>query len=70
MAGQFSALTFLGTAANGSQRNRTFTVKYSDRSSDTFTVDLSDWQARRATAASRWLPRWGTTTPRTAARRT
>src|SRR5262249_30344060 len=42
--GQFRALTFLGTAVNGSQLNQTFTVNYSDGSSDTFTLNLSDWQ--------------------------
>ena len=41
--GQFSALTFLGTAVNGSQANQTFTINYTDGTSDTFTVSLSDW---------------------------
>jgi hypothetical protein len=43
-AGQFSALSFLGTAVNGAQPGQTFTVNYADGSSDTFTQDLSDWQ--------------------------
>jgi regulation of enolase protein 1 (concanavalin A-like superfamily) len=42
--GQFSTLTFLGTAVNGAQPGQTFTVTYTDGSSDTFTQDLSDWQ--------------------------
>jgi regulation of enolase protein 1 (concanavalin A-like superfamily) len=42
-AGQASALTFLGTAVNGSQPNQTFTINYTDGTSDTFTVSLSDW---------------------------
>jgi hypothetical protein len=42
--GQFSTLTFLGTAVNGAQPGQTFTVIYTDGSSDTFTQDLSDWQ--------------------------
>jgi beta-glucanase (GH16 family)/regulation of enolase protein 1 (concanavalin A-like superfamily) len=43
-AGAFSALTFLATAVNGAQLAQTFTVTYTDGTSDTFTQDLSDWQ--------------------------
>jgi hypothetical protein len=43
-AGQFSGLTFLGTAVNGPQQAQTFIVIYTDGTSDTFTQDLSDWQ--------------------------
>ncbi len=42
-AGQFSVLSFLGTGVNGPQPGQTFTVNYTDGSSDTFTQDLSDW---------------------------
>jgi beta-glucanase (GH16 family) len=42
-SGQFSALSFLGTAVNGSQQNQTFIINYTDGTSDTFTVNLSDW---------------------------
>jgi hypothetical protein len=42
-AGQFSALSFLGTGVNGPQPGQTFVVNYTDGTSDTFTVDLSDW---------------------------
>jgi hypothetical protein len=44
--GQFSALSFVGTALNGSQLNQTFSVNYTDASSETFTLNLSDWQSR------------------------
>jgi hypothetical protein len=43
-SGQFSALTFLGTAVNGAQPGQAFVVTYTDGTSDTFTQDLSDWQ--------------------------
>ena len=42
-AGQFSTLTFLDTGVNGPQPGQTFTVNYTDGSSDTFTRDLSNW---------------------------
>jgi hypothetical protein len=42
-AGQYSTLAFLGTAVNGNQVNQTFTVTYSDGTSQTFTQSLSDW---------------------------
>jgi beta-glucanase (GH16 family) len=42
-AGQFSVLSFLGTGVNGPQPGQTFVVNYTDGSSDTFTVDMSDW---------------------------
>jgi hypothetical protein len=42
-AGSYSTLAFLGTAVNGTQANQTFTVNYSDGTSDTFTQSLSDW---------------------------
>jgi hypothetical protein len=42
--GQFSSLTFLGTAVNGAQTGQTFTVTYTDGTSDIFTQSLSDWQ--------------------------
>ncbi len=43
-AGNYSALTFLGAASNGSQTG-TFTVDYSDGTQQTFTQTLSDWTA-------------------------
>jgi hypothetical protein len=42
--GLYSTLTFLATAVHGSQASQTFTVTYTDGTSDTFTQDLSDWQ--------------------------
>jgi hypothetical protein len=42
--GQFSALSFLGTAVNGSQLNHTFIVNYTDGSSKKSSLNLSDWQ--------------------------
>jgi regulation of enolase protein 1 (concanavalin A-like superfamily) len=42
-AGQFSVLSFLGTGVNGPQPGQAFVVTYTDGTSDTFTVDLSDW---------------------------
>jgi hypothetical protein len=41
--GQYSTLAFLGTGVNGNQADQTFTVNYTDGSSDTFTQSLSDW---------------------------
>jgi hypothetical protein len=49
-AGQFSTLTFLGTGVNGPQLGQTFTVNYTDGSSDTFTQDMSDWQNPQGSA--------------------
>jgi hypothetical protein len=42
-AGRFSVLSFLGTGVNGPQPGQTFVVNYTDGTSDTFTVDMSDW---------------------------
>lgn len=39
----YEALTFLGTAVNGSQSNQSFTVHYTDGTSQPFTQSLSDW---------------------------
>jgi hypothetical protein len=49
-AGQFSTLAFLGTGVNGPQLGQTFTVNYTDGSSDTITLDMSDWQNRQGYA--------------------
>ncbi len=40
-----SQLLILGTAVNGSQANQTFTVTYTDNTTQTFTQSLSDWGA-------------------------
>ena len=42
-AGQYASLQFLATAVNGNQANQTFTVKYSDGTTKTFTQSISDW---------------------------
>ena len=42
-AGKFTTLQLLGTAVNGSQRNQSFTVTYTDNSTVTFSANLSDW---------------------------
>jgi hypothetical protein len=49
-AGSFSTLAFLATAVNGNQPNQTFTVNYTDGTSDTFTQSLSDWHTPQAYA--------------------
>ena len=41
--GSFSALSFLGTGVGGNQAGQTFTVRYTDGSSQSFTQSLSDW---------------------------
>jgi hypothetical protein len=41
--GKFFSLVILATAVNGKQTGQTFTVHYSDGSSDTNAVDLNDW---------------------------
>ncbi len=43
--GSDRALSFLATAVNGSQTNQTFTVTYTDGSTQTLTQSLSDWMA-------------------------
>jgi predicted alpha-1,2-mannosidase len=42
-SGSYSTLAFLATAVNGNQADQTFTVTYTDGTSDTFTQSLSDW---------------------------
>ena len=42
-SGKFSTLAMLGTAVNGNQPSQTFTVRYTDGSSSSFTQDMSDW---------------------------
>jgi hypothetical protein len=42
-AGNFSTLNFLATGVNGNQANQTFTVKYTDGTTQTFTQSFSDW---------------------------
>jgi hypothetical protein len=44
-SGSYSQVEFLATAVNGSQVNQAFTVKYTDGSSETYVVDLSDWNS-------------------------
>jgi hypothetical protein len=41
--GKFAALMLLATAIEGNQKSQTFTVKYSDGTTTTFTQNLSDW---------------------------
>jgi hypothetical protein len=42
-AGQFAALSFLAAAVNGNQPDQTFTVTYTDGTTQTFTQSLSGW---------------------------
>jgi uncharacterized membrane protein len=42
-AGQFSTVMLLATGVNGNQPSQTFTVKYTDGSTASFTQSLSDW---------------------------
>jgi hypothetical protein len=42
-AGNYSTLSFLATGVNGNQLNQTFTVTYTDGTTQTFTQSLSDW---------------------------
>jgi alpha-mannosidase len=47
-AGQFASLRVLATAVEGNQRRQTFTVKYTDGTSSSFTQGLSDWAGSTA----------------------
>ncbi len=42
-AGNFGVLNFLATAVSGNQANQTFTVTYTDGTTQTFTQSVSDW---------------------------
>ena len=42
-AGVFSSLRMLATAVNGSQASQSFTVRFSDGTTSSFTQSLSDW---------------------------
>ena len=42
-AGQFQSLQFLATAINGNQPSQSFTVRYIDGTSRSFTQSISDW---------------------------
>src|SRR5262249_52713915 len=42
-AGSFAALNFLATGVGGNQPNQTFTVTYTDGTTQTFTQSISDW---------------------------
>jgi hypothetical protein len=42
-AGNFSTLNFLAAGVNGNQPNLTFTVTYTDGTTQTFTQSVSDW---------------------------
>jgi hypothetical protein len=43
--GKYLSLSLLGTGVNGAQADQTFTVTYTDNSTQTFTQSLSDWRA-------------------------
>jgi alpha-mannosidase len=47
-AGQFASLRVLATAVDGNQRKQTFTVKYTDGTSSSFTQSVSDWAGSTA----------------------
>ena len=42
-SGNYTTLQFLGTAVNGNQTAQTFTVKYTDGTTQTYTQSMSDW---------------------------
>jgi hypothetical protein len=42
-AGNYTTLSFLGTAVNGNHLNQVFTVTYTDGTTTNFTQNLSDW---------------------------
>jgi hypothetical protein len=42
-AGNFATLSFLAAGVNGNQADQTFTVTYSDGTTQTFTQSISDW---------------------------
>ena len=42
-SGSYSQVELLATAVNGSQVSQTFTVKYTDGTSDAYVLNLSDW---------------------------
>ncbi len=42
-AGNYTALSFLGTGVNGNHLNQVFTVTYTDGTTTNFTQNLSDW---------------------------
>jgi hypothetical protein len=46
-AGNYSAISLLGSAVNGPQANQTFIVTYSDGTTASFTQSLSDWGQRK-----------------------
>ena len=46
-AGQFAGLALLATAVNGTQLSQTFTVTFTDGSTDKFTQSLSDWHTSK-----------------------
>jgi subtilisin family serine protease len=43
-AGRYSVLSLIATGVNGSQTNQTFTVTYTDGTTQTITQSLSDWK--------------------------
>jgi hypothetical protein len=59
-SGNDTTLTFLATGVNGNQASQTFTVTYSDNSTQSFTQSLSDWftpQSRRVHGRDHVPPR-------------
>ena len=49
-SGSYAAVELLATAVNGNQTNQTFTVNYTDGSSQTFSQSMSDWHASESYA--------------------
>ena len=47
-SGSYSQVELLATGVNGNQPSQTFTVNYTDGTSQTFTQSISDWHCRRA----------------------
>ena len=41
--GNYSTLTFIGTALNGNKTGRTFVVHYTDGTSQSFSINMSQW---------------------------
>ncbi len=48
--GSFSTLNLLAAAVNGNQANQSFTVRYTDGTSQTFSQSISDWFTPQAYA--------------------
>lgn len=53
-SGSYAQLYLMGIATNGNQTNQTFTVKYTDGTSTTASISLSDWFAATTQTGEQW----------------